>query len=139
VGDNHTVVFIFANALTSVGDATAVSSGTGSVSNKMISADPHEYIVNLTWVANAQVITVRLTNVNDSMGNTSLTLSRSMAMLLGDTTASGSVNPSEVSQTKPGSGQPLSDSNFRRNVTASGSINSSDVALVKSKSGTALP
>jgi predicted outer membrane repeat protein len=53
----HTIVFTFANTLTSVGGA-AVSSGTGTVSSSGIGADAHEYIVNLTAVTNAQVITV---------------------------------------------------------------------------------
>ena len=53
----HTIVFTFTNPLTNVGGAS-VTSGTGSVSSGTIGADPREYIVNLTGVANAQEITV---------------------------------------------------------------------------------
>ena len=61
-----------------------------------------------------------------------------MSVLLGDTTGSGSVNSTDVSQTKAQSGSTASISNFRTDVTVNGSINSSDVSTVKSKSGTAL-
>src|SRR5207253_5664542 len=135
----HTIVFTFANTITSVG-AASVTSGTGSVASGNIeSNDAHNYIVNLTGVTNAQVITVSLTNVTDSASNFSSAVSASMGVLIGDTTADGSVNSADISQTKSQSGHAVSSSNFREDVTADGSINSADISLVKSKSGTALP
>ena len=62
-----------------------------------------------------------------------------MGFLIGDTTGSGEVNASDISQTKSQSGNAISASNFREDVTTNGAINSSDVSLVKSKSGGALP
>ena len=62
-----------------------------------------------------------------------------MGLLNGDTTGNGSVNASDVSQTKARSGQPVDATNFRNDVTVNGSINASDVSLVKTQSGTALP
>jgi hypothetical protein len=62
-----------------------------------------------------------------------------MGLLVGDTTASGVVNSSDVTQTKAQSGTAVSGTNFRQDVTANGSINSSDVTAVKAASGTALP
>ena len=97
-GNNHTVVFRFLNPLTSVTGANLT--GTGAVSSAVISGDPHEYVVYLTNVANDQVITVSLTNVNDVVGNHSDTIAATMGVLLGDTTGNGSVNASDVSQTK---------------------------------------
>lgn len=90
-------------------------------------------------MTNAQIITVSLTNVNDSAGNSSASVSASVAILLGDTTADRSVNSADISQTKSPSGQAVSGSNFREDVTVDGFINSADISLVKSKSGTALP
>ena len=136
-GNNHTVVFRFLNPLTSVTGANLT--GAGAVSSAVISGDPHEYVVYLTNVANGQVITVSLTNVNDVVGNHSDTIAATMGVLLGDTTGNGTVNASDVSQTKARSGQPVDTTNFRSDVTVNGSINASDVSLVKSKSGTALP
>jgi len=66
-------------------------------------------------------------------------VSARMDVLLGDTTANGSVNASDVSQTKVQSGAIVTGSNFRTDITANGAINASDVTLVKSRSGTALP
>ena len=66
-------------------------------------------------------------------------VSGTMGLLIGDTTANGSANASDVSQTKAQSGTVANVGNFRTDVTNNGVINSSDVTLVKSKSSTALP
>ena len=136
---NYTLVFKFANTLTSVGGAS-VTSGTGSVTSSNIdSSDAHNYIVNLTGVTDAQVITVSLGNVNDSAGNSSSILSASMGVVIGDTNGDGFVNSADISQTKSQSGQAVTSSNFREDVNADGFLNSADISLVKSTSGTALP
>ena len=135
---DYQLIFSFANTLTSVGNAS-VTNGTGIVGSHMIDADAHNYIVNLTGVSNAQVITVSLTNVNDSAGNSSSSVPISMGVLVGDTTGNGTVNASDVAQTKANSGQTMDASNFRTDVTVSGSINAADVGLVKSNVGMTLP
>jgi uncharacterized delta-60 repeat protein len=131
--------FTFGNTLVSVGDAS-VTSGTGSVSSRSIwSGDAHQYIVGLTGVTNAQTITVALTNVNDTTGNHSDSVSVSMRRLFGDTSGNGTVNATDVSQTKSKSGQVVDATNFRADVTVNGSINATDVSTVKLNSGTAVP
>jgi len=136
---DYTLVFNFTNPLTTVANAS-VTSGTGSVaSNKIDGTDAHNYIVNLSGVTNAQVITVSLGNVSDSASNFSSAVLISMGVLLGDTTGDGFVNSADISQTKSQSGQGVTTANFREDVNADGFINSADVSLVKSKSGTALP
>ena len=134
----HTMVFIFAHPLTSVGGAS-VTSGIGNVSSSAIGADAHQYVVNLTGVANAQEITVSLSDVTDSLGNHSPSEQGTMGVLVGDTIANRVVNSSDIGQTKAQSGQPVTASNFRTDVNANGVINSSDISLVKSNSGTSLP
>ena len=63
-----------------------------------------------------------------------------MAILIGDTNGNGTVNATDIGQTKAQSGQAVTGSNFRLDVTVSGgSINASDIGLVKSRSGTQLP
>ena len=96
-----------------------------------------ELTINLNGVANAQTINVALTGVSDGSATNDIVIP--MSILVGDTTANGSVNSSDVSQAKSKSGQTVDATNFRADVTANGSINSSDVSLVKSKSGTGLP
>ena len=116
----------------------SLTSGIGSVSSSAIGSDPHECIVNLTGVTDAQTVTVSLTNVNDAAGNFSSVVSASMGVLVGDTTANGSVNSSDISQTKAQSGDAATSSNFREDVNVDGFIDAVDVSFVKSKSGTAM-
>jgi hypothetical protein len=134
---SYTMVFTFANPLTSVGGVT-VTSGIGTVSSGMVdSSDPNRYIINLTGVVNAQVITVNLTNVQ-SLGGLSPTVSASMGVLVGDTNGDGFVNSADIAQIKSQSGSFVTSSNFREDVNGDGFINSADIALVKAESGTAL-
>jgi len=136
---DYQMVFTFANTLTSVGGAS-VSTGTGTVNSSAIdSSDAHQYVVNLTGVTNAQVITVSLTNVSDSIGNFSSAVPASMGVLLGDTSGDGVVNSADITQTRRQSGNVADSSNFREDVTLDGVINSADITLVRRQSGTALP
>jgi hypothetical protein len=136
---DYMLVLTFSNTLSSVGGAS-VTSGTGSVSSSNIdSNDKHNYILNLTGVTNAQVITVSLSNVSDSAGDFSSAIRASMAVLVGDTNGDGFVNSADISQTKSQSGQTVGGSNFREDLNVDGFLNSADISLVKSKSGTALP
>jgi len=135
---DYTMVFSFVNTIGNVSSAR-VTAGTGSVESSAIGADPHQYIVNLKGVANAQVVTVTLTNVNDSAGNYSPAVAGQMGVLLGDTSADGVVNSADITQTRRQSGNVADSSNFREDVTLDGVINSADITLVRRQSGTALP
>ena len=135
----YTVIFKFALPISSVGGGS-VTSGTGSVSTRMIdSTNTRQYIVNLTGVANTQYITTGLTNVVDVAGNTASAVSTTMGVLTGDATANGSVNSSDIADVQSRSGQPVTASDFRDDLTVNGAINSSDISLVQSQSGMALP
>jgi hypothetical protein len=136
--NTYTMVFTFANPLISVSSAS-VTSGTGSVVSSSIGTDAHDYIVNLTGVTNAQRLTVTLANLSDNAGDFSTSVTATMGVLVGDTTANGAVNSSDIAQTQSQSGQPVTANNFREDVTVNGSVNSSDIALVQAHSGTALP
>jgi hypothetical protein len=135
---NYSVVFRFANALASV-DAANVAAGTGSITSSSIGSDPHEYIVNLTGVTNAQRLTLALNNARDSAGDIGSVMSVTAGFLIGDTNGDGAVNSVDILQTKSRSGQALTSSNFRSDLNTDGGINSADISLVKSRSGTALP
>ena len=136
---DYTIVFSFSSTLTTVGAAN-VTNGTGSISSSGIdSDDAHNYIVNLTGVADAQVVTVKLANVYDSAGNGSNAVSDTIRVLIGDTNADTFVNSGDISQTKSQSGVAVTSANFREDVNCDGFINSADISLVKAKSGTALP
>lgn len=136
---DYMLVFTFSNTLTSVGGAE-VTNGVGSVSARKIDDnDAHNYIVRLTGVTNAQVITVALTDVADSAGDFSTSVQATMGVLIGDTNADRFTDAVDVSQTKSQSGNAVTSANLREDLNADGFIDAVDVSLVKSKSGTALP
>jgi len=130
----YTVVFTFANTLTSVASVNATATGPiqpGPSSGSIDSMDAHNYIANLTMLPNAQKITVTLSNVNDSDGNVTGSVPTVMGLLIGDANANGAVNSADVAQTKSRIGQPIDGANFRSDVNANGVINSADIANVK--------
>jgi hypothetical protein len=131
---DYTIVFHFANPITSCGTPSS-SAGTATLD---LSSGGNDCIVDLTGVPNAQYVTVTLAGALDSLGNQG-TVAGTFGVLLGDTTADGNVNSTDIAQTKSQSGQSVSASNFREDVTVDGNLNSTDIASVKSKSGTALP
>jgi DNA-binding beta-propeller fold protein YncE len=135
---NYTMVFSFTNSLTTVAGASVIN-GTGRVSTGSIASDPHHYVVELTGVSNAQVITVSLTNVTDSAGNFSSAIAASMDILIGDVNGSGLVDSGDVFLVRQQTGQSVSASTFREDVNASGVIDSGDVFLTRQQTGTSLP
>jgi hypothetical protein len=128
---DHDIVVRFQVPVT-IGSA---SSSCGTVTSK--NTIGNETTIHLSGVANASRCTVTLTNVSDGVNSANLIIP--VNFLLGDTTADGFVNSTDIAQTKSQSGQNLSITNVRTDVTVDGNINSTDIALVKSKSGTALP
>jgi hypothetical protein len=135
---NFTIVFTFQNPLTNVADAK-VTSGAGTVSSSAVGNDPHQYIVNLTGVTNAQYITISLTNVYDSAGNSSSIISVPMGVLLGDVDASGRVDSTDVFDARQNTLQITTSSNFRADIDESGRIDSSDVFIARQQALTSLP
>jgi hypothetical protein len=135
---NHTMVFTFATPLTSVGGAS-VTSGTGSVSSSSIGTEPHEYIVNLTGVSNAQTLTVTLTNVADTAGDFSASVAATMGVLLGDVNSSRRVDAADVSLVRQQTLQPITGSNFREDINTSGRIDAADVSIARQQTLTSLP
>ena len=96
--------------------------------------------INLTGVANAQTVTLTLSNVTDEFFANAARLQRVVAaFLLGDTNGNRSVNATDVSQTKAQIGQAVMSSNFRADVNANGTINATDVSQVKVSIGSGLP
>jgi Dockerin type I domain len=135
-GGNHTLVFTFNNDV--VSGSASVTVGVASVMGNPSFAG-NTMTVNLTGVTDVQKITVTVSSVTDSFGQTLPDEAVSVNMLIGDTSGNKTVNATDVSQTKLQSGQADTATNFREDVNVNGSINATDVSLVKLKSGTALP
>lgn len=139
--NDYQIVVTFATSVSVTGNPQAqVTSGSGQVGNGgvgnggMVTINGSTVTIPLTNVANAQTISVMLYGVNGS-GN----LIIPMSVLIADTNANGTVNASDVSQTKSRIGQALTAANFRSDVNANGVINGSDISLIKSRVGTGLP
>jgi len=94
---NYQLVGTFSNTLLNVGSA-GVTSGAGSVSRSRIdSTDQHNYLVNLGGITNQQYVTVTLSNVTDSAGRFSSTVTGRMGVLIGDVNGTGRVDAADVS------------------------------------------
>ncbi|MFL6595324.1 MAG: choice-of-anchor Q domain-containing protein, partial [Chthoniobacterales bacterium] len=138
-GGTHTMVLTFAEPLTNV-DSAELTAGTGIVSSSQIDPDdPHLYVLNLTGVADAQRVAIGLTNVVDSLGENSGSLSIRMNVLLGDVNGDGVVNSADAVVTRNDSGLTTDATNFRADSNVDGAINSADATLVRGRSGNALP
>jgi dockerin type I repeat protein len=85
--------------------------------------------VPLTNVVDARTIQITLNGVNGST---------KFAIPIGDTNGNGTVNASDLSQTKSRVGHAVDGTNFRSDVNANGYIDVADVSLVKSSIGTGL-
>ncbi len=135
-GAAYHVVFLFAQPVT----FTGASSTSGAVTTNPApgSSPTSEVTVNLTGVsATPQTVTVSL--LGASAGAAPADFTARMSVVVGDTDGNGSVNSTDVSQTKAESGSVTDEDNFRRDVSTNGLINSTDVSIVKSRSGTGLP
>jgi hypothetical protein len=138
-GRDHQVVITFPVAVTLTG-------ATVSSTNGLATADPPTgsgstvITVNLHNVADAQRLTITLTNVSDGMGNGPGPVAIPMGVLLGDTNADTNVDGTDVSQTKSQSGNSAaSGTAFREDVNLDGFVDGTDVSFVKSRSGGHLP
>jgi hypothetical protein len=134
---SHKVVIKFIAPVTVNGSTTptpADVSVTGIATVSNVSVNGSEITVDLTGVANAQLITITVNNVSDGLhvGNAAVP----MGILLGDVSSNRAVNSTDVSQTQVESGHFITFSNFRTDVTVNGQINSSDVSTVQVQSGT---
>lgn len=135
-GGDYTLVFTFQNSL--VGGSASVATGAGAISGPPILID-NTMTVNLTGVADAQTLTLALSNVTDNFGQVMADATVSVGILIGDTTGDEKVKASDIRQTKGQVGLPVTSTNFREDVNVSGAIDRSDVQLVRSKKGGFLP
>lgn len=141
---DYTLVVSFAQPVTVNGNfqADVISGagtvGTGGVSNNgAVTVNGAIVTIPLTNVANAQLLQVMLFNVSDGIGAGDVAIP--IGILLGDTNGGGTVNGTDVSQTKLASGSKATPDNFRTDVNLSGSTNGTDVSVVKANSGVSLP
>jgi hypothetical protein len=125
-------VFTFDKAVSS-GEVLAVSS---AATVGPVSFIGNTMIAPLTGVTNAEVLTLRVQNIN---GDGQPYGDVPFGFLTADVNGNRTVNAADVALTKAESGEPVDATNFKSDVNANGVINASDVAAVKSRAGTGLP
>jgi hypothetical protein len=129
----HKVVVTFAQPV--VFSHAAVVRGNGEVASTTSSGN--EVTLHLTGIADAQVLTLALFGVTD--GTNSGDLGVRLGLLSGDINGSRTVNATDISIVKSGSGAVVTGANFRSDINANGLITASDIAQVKANAGRALP
>jgi uncharacterized protein (DUF1800 family) len=126
-----TVVINFDQAI--IAGNAAVSAGTATVASATPSGSA--LVVNLTNVADAQSITLALSNVTAASGGTPAAASVFFRVLAGDVNGSGIVTASDVAILKFNSGLKVDGATFRSDLNSSGAITAADVALCKFSAG----
>ncbi len=127
---SYQIVLTFSAAVTS--GTAAVTSGAATTGTPTFNGNT--MVVPLTNLANAQIVTLTVSNVNGVLPPADV----KVAFLAGDTTGEGSVNSADIGQTKSQSGHDVTALNFREDLNADGSINSGDISLAKSRSGSGI-
>jgi hypothetical protein len=134
VSGGMTIVFTFDKAIASA--SAAVSGGSATVLGAATPGAGNTLSVNLTSIANAQTITLSLSNIIASDGGTLASAAVSCRVLQGDVNGNGTVSAADVAMTKANVGQSVSASNFRTDINENGLISAADVNLVKAYAGT---
>ena len=137
--NKHQVVFKFGAPVTF--GAPSVTPAPGKTANldgaPVVSPDHKQIVVNLKDVANAQTITVALSNV--SVGGTPVNVALKMGVLHGDVNATGLVDGNDVSAVQSNTRKIADGTSFRFDVNATGLVDGNDVSATQSKTRTRLP
>ncbi|MEO6872786.1 MAG: sialidase family protein [Chthoniobacterales bacterium] len=128
---NFLAVFTFDAPVTS-GAATIVggtaTAGTPAFSGSTVS-------IPLTGVANQQIVTIRLSNINGASGTTDVPF----GFLIGDVTANRLVDRPDFDSIKAQAGNPVTSANFRNDVFPNGTIERTDATEVKTHKSQSIP
>ena len=132
--NSHEVVITFANNVSVGGVSVTSADGLAIASHSVNGA---AVTVSVANVADAQTLSLKLSNVNDGVAFGDVTIP--MAVLLGDSNADRAVNSGDATQTRARAGQTPDAATLRSDVNADGLINSGDAIVVRSRSGASLP
>lgn len=134
-GGSHTLVFTFDKAVT--GGMAALTEGTASAG--AVSYVGAEMIVPLAGAANAQYVTVMLTNVTSADGGGGGGGAVRIGFLAGDVNGSRNVTLTDMLMVNAALTQPVTAANFLRDVNLSGTLTISDKLFVNANLTQFLP
>jgi len=130
--------FTFNNEVTGA-DSASTSCGTGG-SLSVDPADSHTLLVTFNGqTCNQQEVTLTLTNVHDTLGNTLASAQTSGCFLIGDVNGDGRVGNGDIGNIQGHLGEITDSTNFRDDINADGRINNQDVQTARSHRGESLP
>ena len=129
-GKRFVIGFTFNNEVTGA-DSASTSCGTGG-SLSVDPADPHTLLVTFNGqTCNQQEVTLTLTNVHDTLGNTLASAETSGCFLIGDVNGDGHVGNGDIGNIQGHLGEITDDTNFRDDINADGRINNQDVQAAR--------
>jgi hypothetical protein len=139
---SYTLVFTFANPLTFVEQAAFAFPDPGpgtEIGGHIDPSDAHNYVVNLLGLTRPLLINITLSNVVDSVGNFSGTISSSMGILVGDVNSTRRTDSGDVTAVRNHTVSIPDQQTCRFDVNADGRIDAGDVTVTRNASVTVLP
>lgn len=133
-GKELAVVFTFDREL--AGANVEVRQGSVSVTSASISGS--QLTVRCGAVANAQWITLALTDITDTAGGFLEAAPVTFGVLGGDVNRNGALTSADVTSVQSQIGQAVTARNFRADVTANGHITSADISAIQALIGSRL-
>ncbi len=130
-GGTYLAVFTFDTAVTS-GDASVIS-GTATAGTPTFSGN--EMRVPLMGVADEQVVTIEVSNVNGGGGSNDV----DFGFLIGDVNGSRAVTRNDVRLIRDDKNQGVNSGNFREDITLNGVVDKPDRDAVKATRGHSIP
>ena len=135
LGPAQTMVFQFDKPV--VGGMAAVTEGISVVDT--VTFTGNEMTVNLTGVSNQQYVTVAISNVVAADGGTGGSGTARIGYLAGDVSQNRVVTLADVGLVNAELAQPVTVSNYLKDINASGSLTVADKAIANANLTTALP
>ena len=120
-GKRFVIGFTFNNEVTGADSATTSCGTIGSVS--VDPADSHTLLVTFNGqTCNQQEVTLTLTNVHDTLGNTLASAETSGCFLIGDVNGDGHVGNGDIGNIQGHLGEITDETNFRDDINADGGL-----------------
>lgn len=129
-----TFVFTFSNTLASVDSS---STSCGSITATKLSGRTYSVMLDSS-ACNQQNVTVTLSGIHDTLGQTLTSAEGTAGLLLGDVDGDGTVTAADEASINMHLREPVTSSNFRNDVLNNGQINAMDRRTTKSHKGDGL-
>lgn len=128
------IVFTFSNSIASVGSA---STSCGSTTGTLVRGSSVTVMLDNS-ACDGETVTVTLSDVQDTDGNTLASAEAMVSFLIGDVNADGTVTQADVQSIHNHLQGLVTGANFRNDVIANGTINAQDLHKARTNLGDSL-